>query len=109
MINANIKDFVFVPVEGNDELPEGLLEEIQSSRPSEWMVMKELLGINIFTYVLVAAIAFFFSMNLLLGPGWLGSGIGIQGTGTSAFDNSNSNKNGGVQKVIDLSDSEYQL
>ena len=42
----------------------------------------QLLGINIFTYVLAAAIAFFFSMNVILGPGWLGNSIGLEGTGT---------------------------
>jgi hypothetical protein len=39
------------------------------------------LGISVFTYVLAAAILFFLLMNAVLGPGWLGSSIGIQGTG----------------------------
>jgi hypothetical protein len=46
------------------------------------MRQAQLLGVNAFTYVLAAAIAFFFAMNTVLGPGWLGSSIGIQGTGT---------------------------
>ena len=41
----------------------------------------QLLGINIFTFILAALILFFLSMNTILGPGWLGSTLGIQGTG----------------------------
>lgn len=44
-----------------------------------WM---QLLGINIFTYILGAACVFFLSMNAILGPGWLGQVAGIQGTGS---------------------------
>jgi hypothetical protein len=40
------------------------------------------LGINVFTYILAGLIAFFLSLNLLLGPGWLGQSIGLEGTGT---------------------------
>jgi len=32
--------------------------------------------------MLAAAIAFFLSMNIILGPGWLGNSIGIQQTGS---------------------------
>lgn len=42
----------------------------------------QLLGINIFTYILAGLILFFFSMNLALGPGWLGQVVGIEGTGS---------------------------
>ena len=42
----------------------------------------KLLGINVFTYVLAGLIAFFLSMNLILGPGWLGQSMGLEGTGT---------------------------
>ena len=42
----------------------------------------KLLGINVFTYILAALIAFFLSMNFILGPGWLGQQIGLEGTGT---------------------------
>ena len=42
----------------------------------------QLLGINGFTYVLAALITFFLSMNLILGPGWLGQQMGLEGTGT---------------------------
>jgi hypothetical protein len=41
-----------------------------------------MLGISAFTYILGAAIVFFMSMNLILGPGWLGNSIGIKGVGT---------------------------
>ena len=41
----------------------------------------QLLGINIFTYVLAALIALFLSLNLILDPGWLGQQIGFAGTG----------------------------
>ena len=44
--------------------------------------MMQLLGINIFTYILGAACIFFLSMNAILGPGWLGQVAGIQGTGS---------------------------
>ena len=40
------------------------------------------MGINIFTYILAALIVIFLSLNAILGPGWLGQTMGIQGTGT---------------------------
>jgi hypothetical protein len=40
------------------------------------------LGINVFTYILAALIAIFASLNFILGPGWLGGTLGIQGTGS---------------------------
>lgn len=40
------------------------------------------MGINIFTYILAALIVIFLSLNTILGPGWLGQTMGIQGTGT---------------------------
>mmetsp|Transcript_33406 Transcript_33406/g.73664 ORF Transcript_33406/g.73664 Transcript_33406/m.73664 type:complete len:91 (-) Transcript_33406:134-406(-) len=42
----------------------------------------QLLGINVFTYILGAAIVFFLTMNAVLGPGWLGQVTGVPGTGT---------------------------
>lgn len=66
---------------GMDGIDENTLEEIIKRQPSEWNIMKELLGINIFSYTLAALIAFFLGMNLWLGEGWLGTTIGIQGTG----------------------------
>lgn len=59
-----------------------LLMEAKEGAPSEFTVMKELLGINVFTYVLAAACIFFLGMNAILGPGWLGQTIGLKGTGT---------------------------
>jgi hypothetical protein len=63
----------------------------------------QLLGINIFTYILAAAIVFFMSMNFILGPGWLGNSMGIQGTGT--FEESSKS----LPEVIDLSNPKYLL
>ena len=63
----------------------------------------KLLGINIFTYILAAAIAFFFGMNTILGPGWLGSTLGVEGTGT--FTETSQSLPG----KIDLGDSQYLL
>jgi len=87
----------------DSEMDEDDLEEIESGMPSEWMVMQQLLGINIFTVILAGLIVFFLSMNMMFGPGWLGSKIGIPGTGS-------------IQEVspslpgsIDLNKPEYRL
>lgn len=42
----------------------------------------QLLGINGLTYVLAGLIVFFLTMNGVLGPGWLGQLMGLEGTGT---------------------------
>mmetsp|Transcript_22608 Transcript_22608/g.53366 ORF Transcript_22608/g.53366 Transcript_22608/m.53366 type:complete len:187 (-) Transcript_22608:227-787(-) len=65
------------------ELDQKQLEEIISEPPIEfeWRVLQQMLGINIFTVILAALIVFFLSMNAILGPGWLGSTLGIPGTG----------------------------
>ena len=42
----------------------------------------KILGINAFTYVLAGLITIFLSLNLLLGPGWLGQLAGLEGTGS---------------------------
>mmetsp|Transcript_1548 Transcript_1548/g.3954 ORF Transcript_1548/g.3954 Transcript_1548/m.3954 type:complete len:186 (-) Transcript_1548:1638-2195(-) len=55
---------------------------IEGGAPSRWMVMKDLLGINIFTYILAAFIIFFLSMNAAFGPGWLGQSLGWEDVGT---------------------------
>ena len=44
--------------------------------------MFQLLGINAFSYILAIACIFFIGMNTILGPGWLGQSIGLEGTGT---------------------------
>jgi len=61
------------------------------------------LGINIFTYILGAAIVFFLSMNAILGPGWLGNVIGVKGTGefTQMSDS--------LPDIVDLGQSDYLL
>lgn len=41
-----------------------------------------MLGINIFTYILAALIIFFISMNVFVGPGWLGQSLGWENVGT---------------------------
>lgn len=67
------------------------------------IIFKQLLGINLFTYILVAAIIFFGGMNIFAGPGWLGNKIGIEGTGYFE-ETSNS-----LPEVIDLSKTEYLI
>lgn len=63
----------------------------------------QLLGINVFTYVLAIAIAFFLSMNVLLGPGWLGNTIGLPGTGTFTETSES------LPDTFDLSEDAYLL
>jgi len=63
----------------------------------------KLLGINIFTFILAALIVFFLSLNYILGPGWLGSTIGIPGTG--AFQEVSPS----IPGTIDLNKPEYRL
>lgn len=63
----------------------------------------KILGISGFTYVLAALIVFFFSMNLLLGPGWLGQQIGLEGTGTFTEISDS------LPDSVDLSAEEYLL
>jgi len=65
-----------------DEIPEQTWEEIEQSAPSKLMVVKNLLGINIFTYILAALIVFFLSMNAIFGVGWLGQSLGWEDVGT---------------------------
>jgi len=63
----------------------------------------QLLGINIFTYILAAAITFFLSMNIILGQGWLGNAIGIQGTGTFT------ERSEKLPNVVDLSEDQFSI
>jgi len=71
----------FIPVD-DAEISDELLRDVEGGKPSEWLIMKDILGINIFTYILAGLIALFLSLNFLLGPGWLGQQIGFGGTGT---------------------------
>jgi len=71
----------FIPVDDAEIEPE-MLMNLEEGKPSELLIMKDLLGINIFTYILAGLIALFFSLNLILGPGWLGQQMGMPGTGT---------------------------
>lgn len=79
------------------------LEEAQEGAPDEFVIMKELLGINIFTYILAGLIALFLSLNILLGPGWLGQSMGLEGTGTFTEVSDS------LPKTVDLSASENLL
>jgi hypothetical protein len=67
-----------------------------------WL-LPQLLGINIFTFILAGLILFFLSMNIILGPGWLGSTLGIQGTGN--FEEVSPSLPG----ALDLNKPEYRL
>lgn len=60
------------------------------------------MGVNIFTYILAGLILLFVTLNFVLGPGWLGQAMGIQGVGT--FTNPDS-----ITDTIDLGKSEYLL
>jgi hypothetical protein len=52
---------------------------------------------------LAGLIVFFLSMNYILGPGWLGSSVGIPGTGS--FDEVSPS----IPGMIDLNKPEYRL
>jgi len=69
-------------LENADEISEQTWEEIEQSAPSKLMVVKNLLGVNIFTYILAALIVFFLSMNAVFGVGWLGQSLGWEDVGT---------------------------
>ena len=63
----------------------------------------QLLGINIFTYILATSIAFFLSMNAAFGPGWLGQTFGWENVGTFTRISDSLPLN------VDVSASEYLL
>eukprot|EP00536_Pseudo-nitzschia_multiseries_P000140 jgi/Psemu1/299875/fgenesh1_kg.3_\ len=63
----------------------------------------QMLGINIFTVILAVLIVFFLSMNAVLGPGWLGSTLGIPGTGNIEEVSPN------LPGSLDLNRPEYRL
>ena len=65
--------------------------------------LHQILGINVFTYMLAAAIAFFLGMNAILGPGWLGNALGI----LSGWDLTETSKS--LPDAIDLSNPDYRL
>jgi hypothetical protein len=96
-------ELILLGENGDEDLRNEDLAEAEAAQPSEWMVMKELLGINVFTYILAAAIIFFLSMNFVLGPGWLGSAMGLKGTGTF------SEVSDSLPDTIDLSSPEFRL
>ena len=63
----------------------------------------QLLGINVFTYVLGAAIILFLSMNIILGPGWLGSSLGL----VSNWDMTQTADS--IPDTVDLSDPDFLI
>ncbi len=63
----------------------------------------KILGIGGFTYVLGALIVLMLTLNAVLGPGWLGQAMGIQGTGTFTEVSSS------LPDQIDLSADAYLL
>ena len=65
----------------NDSLSPEQLSEIEKNAPSELTVMKQLLGINVFTLFLSVAIVIFISLNSFLGPGWLAGNNDLQSFG----------------------------
>mmetsp|Transcript_25306 Transcript_25306/g.54461 ORF Transcript_25306/g.54461 Transcript_25306/m.54461 type:complete len:171 (-) Transcript_25306:230-742(-) len=70
-------------IRGSDvEISDEIWGDVEGGAPSRWMVMKNLLGINIFTYILAAVIIIFLSMNAVFGPGWLGQSLGWENVGT---------------------------
>jgi len=58
------------------------MQQIMDGAPPKSVVIQQLMGINVFTYILAALIVFFLGGNQLLGPGWLGQIMGLEGTGT---------------------------
>jgi len=71
----------FQVIEGN-EMSDELFDQLAETEPSKFSIMTQLLGINLFTYILAALIVISLSLNAFLGPGWLGQKIGLEGTGT---------------------------
>ena len=69
----------------------------------QYALSSQLLGINIFTYILGALIVFFMSMNYIIGPGWLGNFVGLPGTG-AIQEVSDS-----LPDTVDLSSPEFRL
>jgi len=68
-------------LENAGELSDETWEELETGGPSRWVVLKNLLGVNIFTYILAMLIFFFISMNAAFGPGWLGQSMGWENVG----------------------------
>ena len=63
----------------------------------------QLLGVNIFTYILAFLILLFGGLNIVLGPGWLGGSLGIEGTGN--FEEVSPS----LPNAVDLSKDEFLL
>lgn len=99
------ENHVFEEISGDEEgtIKEELLKVAVENQPSQWTVTKEVLGLNVFTLILALLIAFFMGSNIILGPGWLGSRLGIAGTGTF------SEVSKSLPEIIDLSQVDYLL
>mmetsp|Transcript_8060 Transcript_8060/g.10329 ORF Transcript_8060/g.10329 Transcript_8060/m.10329 type:complete len:167 (-) Transcript_8060:750-1250(-) len=72
-----LDDEFATPVDWSEEE----FDEIDENAPPISLMLSQMLGINVFTYILAGLIAIFMSLNALLGPGWLGQKMGIPGTG----------------------------
>ncbi|KAL7459868.1 hypothetical protein ACHAWC_011874 [Mediolabrus comicus] len=66
----------------SNEISDDIWVEIEDGAPTKFEIMKNLLGINIFTYILATLIIFFLSMNTIYGVGWLGQSLGWEDVGT---------------------------
>jgi len=88
----------------DEEEYNSMMEQARLNAPDSWTVTKQLLGVNVFTFILAGLIVFFLSMNLILGPGWLGQQLGVEGTGN--LGNVVSEK---LPLSMDLSQSPYLL
>jgi len=96
--DLDVNDFVVVDT---DEY-RNMMEQARIHAPDTWTIARQLLGINIFTYILGGFILFFLFMNTILGPGWLGQQMGFQGTGSLPDTVSDH-----LPLSIDLSQSKY--
>lgn len=102
--NNSRREVIFLePGTEGELLSDDLWEEIEGAQPPQWVVMKQILGIGGFTYVLGALIVLMLTLNAVLGPGWLGQAMGIQGTGTFTEVSSS------LPDQIDLSADAYLL
>jgi hypothetical protein len=101
--SAMLDEFPVDDLEDGTTTEEELLEMIATNQPSQFAVMKELLGLNVFTLILAILIVLFMGANFLLGPGWLGNRLGIEGTGT--FQEISD----AIPGIIDLSQPDYRL
>jgi len=56
-------------------ITEELLREVEENRPSNFRVISDVMGFNLFTYVLAALIVVSAGANVVLGNGWLSDAL----------------------------------